>query len=64
MKTARDRAIDIAWGMTAKAISRDMYVRIMVDDSSMGRALREFIDALERGIEDDRKAIAASGKPS
>lgn len=64
MKTARDRAIDIVWGALGDGFSRPFFVQLMQDTGSTGMLAKKVVDAVEKGIEQDRAEVAKARAPS
>lgn len=64
MKTARERAIDVVHGVMGNGFSRETFLVMAGDRGETGTLLRKWIDAVEAGVEQDRREIAAAGKPS
>ena len=64
MKLARDRAVDIAYGVLGEGYSRPFFVQLLNDTGSTGVMARRIVDAIERGIEQDRAEIRKAAGPS
>lgn len=64
MKSARDRAIDVVHAMMGGGFGRDTFLVMMADRGDTGTVIRKWVDAVEAGVEQDRREVAAAGKPS
>lgn len=64
MKTARERAIDIAYEFIGKGFSREMFRLMIEDHGDNGESARRVIGAIERGIERDRADVEKTRQPS
>lgn len=64
MKTARERAIDIAYHAMGKPFSRELWRLVIEDKGDAGDAARKLIGAIETGIEKDRADMAKAKEPS
>lgn len=64
MKTARDRAIDIVWSIYEKPMSRTLFCQLLGDESELGKAVRDLVHHIEKGIEQDRADIRKAMAPS
>jgi hypothetical protein len=64
MKTARERAVDVVLGVMGNGFSRETFLVMANDRSDTGALIRKWVDAVEAGVEQDRREIAAMGKPS
>lgn len=64
MKPARERAIDVVLGVMGNGFSRETFLVMANDRSDTGALIRKWIDAVEAGIELDRRSVAAAEKSS
>lgn len=64
MKTARERAIDAAHRLLIAGVSRDLFLRLLDDNSEAGKGSREAVRLLTQAFEDDRRAVASETAPS
>lgn len=64
MKSPRDRAIESAHRLLASAFSRELFIRLLDDNSEAGKGAREAVRVLTQAFEEDRRAVAAETAPS
>lgn len=64
MMTARERAIDIMWKAVGKGFTKAVFRHMVDDDGAAGQELRKLVDAIEAGIEEDRRVMQKAQAPS
>ncbi len=64
MKSARERALDITWDFCGRFLSRSFFAQALNDDSEFARSTTKMVDAIEKGIEEDRKYCESVRAPS
>jgi hypothetical protein len=58
--TAHERAMDILWKAHGKGnYSKELFLKLVEDNSETGKMLRHLCTVIEEGIEADRKAQKA-----
>lgn len=64
MKTPKDLAIDAVHEAMMSGWGRATFMQMLQDQGDAGTQLRKLVTAVERAIENDRKAHAAQRAPS
>lgn len=64
MKTARQRAVEIARKIFGPGMTPELFERVVVDDGDLGETVRKAVGVIEKGIEEDRRVLLAAGLPS
>jgi hypothetical protein len=64
VKSARDRAVDVMHRLFGFGFSREVFTAMISDRSERGQTLRDWVDAIEAGIEQDRREIERARGPS
>ena len=64
MKSPRDKAIDVVWGVMGSGFSRPFFVQLLQDTGEAGVQAKRLVDAIEHAIERDRIEIEKAHAPS
>ena len=64
MKSARERALEITRRGVGLSVSTELFRTLVTDDSELGRTVRNWVEVIERGIEQDRLEIEKARLPS
>ena len=62
--TARERAIDIVWRFHGRAYTKPMFRLVLEDTGEAGETIRKLVNAVQEGIEEDRRAMQKAQAPS
>lgn len=64
MMSARERAIDIVWRFHGRAYTKPLFRLVLEDTGEAGETIRKLVNAVQEGIEEDRRAMQKAQAPS